>query len=99
MCSIPVIDIFAGPGGLSEGFHLRSDGRISFSVELSFEKDPAAYRTLLLRSFFREFAAGEVPEEYYEYVRGNTLSYDNLLAAFETQAHCAKRKAVCLELG
>jgi site-specific DNA-cytosine methylase len=55
--AIPVIDIFAGPGGLSEGFSAaRFRGRRSFQIALSIEKDPDAHATLMLRSFFRQFA-------------------------------------------
>ncbi|MDW8260882.1 MAG: hypothetical protein RMJ35_00005, partial [Phycisphaerales bacterium] len=53
--AVPVIDVFAGPGGLGEGFATATDerGRHPFDVRLSIEKDPVACRTLLLRSFFR----------------------------------------------
>jgi len=45
----PVIDLFAGPGGLSEGFAASEQ----FRVALSIEKDPVAHQTLELRAFFR----------------------------------------------
>lgn len=50
-----VVDLFAGPGGLSEGFAAcrLADGTPAFDVLLSVEKDPAAWRTLRLRSFLR----------------------------------------------
>jgi DNA (cytosine-5)-methyltransferase 1 len=69
---IPVIDIFAGPGGLSEGFHSAelSDCGVKFESVLSIEKDPIACKTLRLRSFFHQFPRGEVPESYYSFVRG-----------------------------
>ena len=62
----PVIDLFAGPGGLSEGFSRFQNERGAkvFSVRLSVEKDPHAHRTLELRSFFRQFPDGEAPDEY-----------------------------------
>ena len=62
---IPVIDLFAGPGGLGEGFSSLRDanGRPVFQVRLSVEKDHFAHRTLELRSFFRKFPDGKVPEE------------------------------------
>jgi site-specific DNA-cytosine methylase len=50
---IPVIDLFAGPGGLGEGFSALQHDRVEFDVMLSVEKEPSAYQTLLLRSFFR----------------------------------------------
>jgi len=51
--SIPIIDLFAGPGGLGEGFSAFSPprGRPGFRIRLSIEKDPAAFETLRLRSF------------------------------------------------
>lgn len=65
---IPIIDVFAGPGGLGEGFSslLGTDGRRIFDIRLSIEKDINAHETLRLRSFFRQFDKDEeVPDEYY----------------------------------
>ena len=61
--SIPVIDLFAGPGGLGEGFSSlfnRENERI-FKIKLSIEMDELAHQTLELRAFFREFPVGEAP--------------------------------------
>ena len=48
---IPVVDVFAGPGGLNEGFssveHL---GRPVFDIVASFEMEQNAVETLVLRS-------------------------------------------------
>ena len=65
-----VVDLFAGPGGLGEGFasHVRS-GYHPFEVKLSIEKDYYAHKTLELRSFFRQFPADKVPDCYYNYLR------------------------------
>ena len=64
---IPIIDIFAGPGGLGEGFSSYSaNGHHPFKIKLSVEKDEYAHKTLLLRSFFRQFPEGEAPDLYYE---------------------------------
>lgn len=73
---IPVIDIFAGPGGLSEGFsrsHVFSEDGPRFRVKLSIEKDPDAVRTLRLRAYVRQFDEGQLPELYYQYVRATNL--------------------------
>lgn len=72
MKPIPIIDLFAGPGGLAEGFASVTNeaGSKSFDVRLSIEKDDKAHQTLHLRSFFRSFD-GKVPDEYYDYLRGN----------------------------
>jgi len=69
---IPIIDIFAGPGGLSEGFSRFAEftgGPISFHSRLAIEKDPVAARTLTLRSFFRQFSRAKVPDEFYKVIR------------------------------
>jgi DNA (cytosine-5)-methyltransferase 1 len=70
--SIPVIDLFAGPGGLGEGFSslTQDDGSRAFKIKLSIEKDEHAHRTLELRAFLREFPPGEAPAEYYDYLSG-----------------------------
>lgn len=70
---IPVIDIFAGPGGLGEGFCslLNPDGARAFKIALSVEKDEYAHQTLTLRSFFRQFEPGRVPNDYYDFSKGN----------------------------
>jgi len=70
--SIPVIDLFAGPGGLSEGFSRYSRftrDEVDFRVKLSIEKDEVACRTLRLRSFVRQFQNRTLPKAYYSYIR------------------------------
>ena len=68
---IKVIDLFAGPGGLGEGFASFEDrGKLPFQIVLSIEKDPTAFQTLKLRSFFRQFKKEDVPDEYFQYLRG-----------------------------
>src|SRR5688500_10528450 len=73
---VPVIDLFAGPGGLSEGFsQFRPDNSaLPFRVCLSIEKDPWAHATLQLRAFFRQFPSRRAPEEYYDRLRGTVTS-------------------------
>ena len=75
--SIPIIDLFAGPGGLGEGFMSLKDenGRSVFDIKLSIEKDKHAHKTLTWRSFYRQFEKrGEtIPEEYYEVLRESNL--------------------------
>lgn len=67
-----VVDLFAGPGGLAEGFSSfrADDGSQPFKVVLSVEKDPVAHRTLRLRSFLRQFG-GVFPEAYYRWIELN----------------------------
>lgn len=68
---VKVIDLFAGPGGLGEGFSAyRPNGKQAFKIAISIEKEESAHRTLLLRAFFRQFEHKVVPEEYYAFLRG-----------------------------
>jgi DNA (cytosine-5)-methyltransferase 1 len=95
---IPVIDLFAGPGGLGEGFSaLRRGGRPVFKIGLSIEKDTFAHQTLELRSFYRQFPDG-APPEYYEYLAGN-ISRETLFNSHPAEAKAAKNEARNATLG
>jgi len=53
---ISIIDLFAGPGGLGEGFsEFRKNHRKPFKIAISIEKEKFAHQTLSLRSFYRQF--------------------------------------------
>ncbi|MGE0098501.1 MAG: DNA cytosine methyltransferase [Hydrogenophaga sp.] len=99
---IPVIDLFAGPGGLCEGFSSIFDetGARRFAVKVSIEKDPVAHRTLLLRAIFRKFPKGKVPSCYYDYVCGR-ITRDAFLEHpdIKDAAEHAAKEARCAELG
>ena len=96
---IPVIDVFAGPGGLGEGFAaLRHKRRSPFRVALSIEKDEAAHATLWLRAFYRLFTARTVPESYYDVLRRD-ISLDELRARHPRKAKAADADAWRAELG
>ncbi|MBO3803986.1 MAG: DNA cytosine methyltransferase [Candidatus Brockarchaeota archaeon] len=97
---IPVVDLFAGPGGLGEGFSTFRDiqGQRFFRIALAIEKDEAAHATLLVRSFFRQFNDGCVPDDYYRFVR-NEISLDELFRAFPAEATKALEVAWKAELG
>jgi len=97
---IPVIDLFAGPGGLGEGFSSLRDetGNPIFKLCLSIEKDPSAHKTLELRSFFRKFPQEAAPEEYYKYICGDGITRDELFTRYPEQAAAAKEEAWNLEL-
>src|SRR6266705_6890727 len=96
---IPVIDLFAGPGGLGEGFSvLRRGGQPVFKIKLSIEKDAHAHRTLELRAFYRQFPDGQAPEVYYEYLAG-IITRKKLFEKFPDQAQRASVEAYHAELG
>jgi DNA (cytosine-5)-methyltransferase 1 len=97
---IPIIDIFAGPGGLGEGFSSLTDdnGNRLFKIKLSIEKDEYAHQTLKLRSFFRQFPVGKVPEAYYSFVKGE-ISLGELYKLFPEEAKEAEQEAWCGTLG
>ncbi len=95
---IPVIDLFAGPGGLGEGFSaLRLKGKPAFRLALSIEKDRYARETLRLRSFFRQFDT-ECPPEYYDFLRGTT-TLETLCSRFPVEAAAADEQAWLATLG
>lgn len=99
---VPVIDLFAGPGGLGEGFSsvVGADGTPRFEIKVSIEKDPVAHRTLMLRSLFRKFGRSGAPEGYYHYVRGEITRTEFLgLPEVAEKAAEAAREARCAELG
>ena len=97
---IPVVDVFAGPGGLSEGLSaVVADGRSpGFDVVLAIEKDEYACETLRLRSFLRQFRTKRVPEDYYRAVRGE-LSLEKLYDRHGAHAGVANARIWKAELG
>lgn len=97
---IPVVDVFAGPGGLAEGFSSveDNDGERYFDISLSVECDNNAFQTLLLRSFLRQFPLNAFPEAYYAYYR-DEISLDELYRSFPTECKQAKRIAWLATLG
>jgi len=91
----PVVDLFAGPGGLGEGFSSfdAGTGIPRFEAVTSIENEPWSYRTLHLRHFLRSFPAGEFPNEYYDYIRGK-ISIEDLYRAFPENRARADRAAL-----
>ena len=102
---IKVIDLFAGPGGLGEGFTAfrTQSGQRPFKIALSIEKEASAHRTLTLRSLFRQFSPEDVPESYYAFMRGELggSPEDELykLPELKDAYESASREAAQLELG
>jgi len=62
-----IIDLFAGPGGLGEGFASLRQGSV-FQIAVSAEMESGAHQTLTLRSFFRQIRGDEVAlGAYYDF--------------------------------
>jgi DNA (cytosine-5)-methyltransferase 1 len=96
--AIKIVDLFAGPGGLGEGF--AAAGRETASpmeISLSVEKDPYAIQTLRLRAFLRSFEDG-FPASYYDALNGSRPlpDWSSLHPANWKHAHEEARQ---LELG
>lgn len=68
---IPIVDLFAGPGGLGEGFSALNNGR-TFKIIVSAEMESSAYSTLKLRAFFRQLKTSDSTEltHYYNFCSG-----------------------------
>lgn len=69
-----VIDLFAGPGGLGEGFASLDEGKV-FSIAVSAEMESSAHKTLALRSFFRDARVkGDLKalDAYYSFCNSGT---------------------------
>lgn len=98
----PVVDLFAGPGGLGEGFaslrQSRNWNRYTFKTVISIEKDPDAHNTLQLRHFFREFQPDNVPDDYYHYLDGS-ISLEELYLKYPTESSSARQTAWQCTLG
>ena len=92
----PVVDLFAGPGGLGEGFFslFGSDDEQRFRSIASFERDDWSHKTLMLRHFFRNFPNGGVPDDYYNYLNGSIgrkILFDRHVGAYDEARKCALR--------
>ena len=65
--TIKIIDLFAGPGGLGEGFSAFKSGSV-FQIALSAEMEASAHATLTLRSFFRKIQGDQKAlNAYYKF--------------------------------
>jgi DNA (cytosine-5)-methyltransferase 1 len=100
---IKIIDLFAGPGGLGEGFSAyKINDKQPFKIAISIEKESSAHRTLTLRAFYRQFGDSP-PEEYYQFLRGelgkNPEDQLYKIKKFEKQISEAQKEARCLTLG
>lgn len=100
---IPVIDLFAGPGGLGEGFSSLADdcGNPVFQIIMSIEKDPTAHKTLRLRSFVRKLLRknGTLPKEYIRFLEEpNPTNREQLISCNQDLWEASGQEAMCEEL-
>jgi DNA (cytosine-5)-methyltransferase 1 len=96
---IPIIDLFAGPGGLNEGFSrvVNANGERVFSTLVSVECEESAHRTLELRALFRRLdEAGRV--NYRHYVMGE-ITREELFRRAGVASVQASNEAMLATLG
>ena len=96
----PVVDLFAGPGGLGEGFAelCNGSGKSSFKMVAAIERDKSARQTLTLRHFFRSFEKENVPDEYYSFLAGG-ITKEELQKKFKRHWANAESTALKVSLG
>ena len=95
---IPTIDIFAGPGGLAEGF-----SRAGYDIRLSIEMDEYAHQTLRFRAFCRKLIKsrrGKVLKDFYTSLIGKTEpDISELASRFPELWKAAEQEALQATLG
>tara|TARA_B100001059_G_C17835001_1_gene587431 strand:- start:4099 stop:5631 length:1533 start_codon:yes stop_codon:yes gene_type:complete len=105
--SIPIIDLFAGPGGLGEGFTsvTKKNGGSFFDIKLSIEKDKNAHKTLTWRSFYRQFKKNNkiIPQSYYDVLYEKDINVreemiEEVLSKYK-EGDIAKNESRLVELG
>lgn len=105
MQPINIVDLFAGPGGLGEGFAAYPFGNKTgrFRIGLSIEKDPVAATTLCLRSFTRQFGRNRLPDLYYDLLSKVDEPLEHrlkkLFDVHKSEFEAASNEAWCTELG
>ena len=70
---IKIIDLFAGPGGLGEGFS-NCKKNSPFEISMSVEFEPNAHKTLTLRALYRKLTDKEKSKYYYPYIQSTNAS-------------------------
>lgn len=96
-----VVDLFAGPGGLGEGFaSFLEDDHAPYRIGISVEKEASAHRTLTLRAFLRAYRArhGVLPKEFIDFHAGLASEPDWSAVDAEAWKHTID-EARALELG
>lgn len=104
---IPVIDLFAGAGGLGEGFSSLTspDGHPVFKTVMAVEKDKAAYQTLLFRTFlWKLYRANDsatyakIAEGFKELRQSENACVDTLKNSFPSKWKEAEEEVILGEL-
>lgn len=94
MRSIPIVDLFAGPGGLGEGFESFCNHKDQeFKICLSIEKDPYACKTLRLRAFYRNLGPSSLSDLYEYYRRPETETFDKITKKYQHEWKAAENAA------
>jgi DNA (cytosine-5)-methyltransferase 1 len=94
-----LIDLFAGPGGLGEGFASLNDGK-TFKIAVSAEMEASAHKTLTLRSLFRNLKINgdkKGLQSYYDYC--NDANAEHPQGALPSAWNLASKEARQLTLG
>ena len=96
---VPLIDVFAGCGGFSEGFLAYFGGAHIFRLSLALDSDEHAHQTHLLRSFVHQFA--KVPKAYYQLLQLSPTweKVEELFEKFPKEAEAARSSVMLRELG
>ncbi|MES2019223.1 MAG: DNA (cytosine-5-)-methyltransferase [Pseudomonadota bacterium] len=82
--TIKIVDLFAGPGGLGEGFSKFGNGK-AFKILVSAEMESNAHETLRLRSFFRLIQDDpRALRKYYEF-----CNYKEVKEPYDTHSKAA----------
>ena len=94
-----IIDLFAGPGGLGEGFAAyKNKDAHKFKIILSAEMEKSAHQTLMLRSFFRHIRGDKKAlDAYYRFCSMEGTQHPGEL--FPVAWRAASLEALQLTLG
>lgn len=99
---IPVIDLFAGPGGLNEGFSSLppDDMGVSFDTKVSFEMDGYACETLRVRETYRQLCKNDNDvAPYFDFIQGHKTWNEVFTGEFKEAYDHASNHVRQLELG
>lgn len=94
---IPVIDVFAGPGGLGEGFSSTEGKKLRFHIALSVEKDTDACETLRIRSAYH-LLTPKKKKQYVEWL-GENPSIESFKSFFPKEYAKAEKTVLKMNMG